>query len=57
MKIEYVFGLWENNELIDQTYLDENNVNLAHELFFTEFGYTECKHMDVYLIDEIEVEE
>ena len=54
---DYIFGLYENNELIDQTSLDENNLNLAIELFFGEFGYKDCKHMSVALLEITEVED
>ncbi len=54
MKTAYIFGLFENGEEIDRTSLDENNVNLASDLFFGEFGHHNCKHMGVALIEEVE---
>ncbi len=54
MSTAYIFGLFENGEEIDRTSLDENNSNLASDLFFGEFGYTDCKHMGVSLIEEVE---
>ncbi len=53
----YIFGLFENNEEIDRTSLDENNVNLAHTIMVIDEGRIDCKHLSVSLIDEVEENE
>jgi hypothetical protein len=35
----YIFGLFREGELIDQTSLDEDSLPLAESLFFGEFGH------------------
>jgi hypothetical protein len=52
--INYIYGLFENGELIDQTSLDEMNENLAHEIMVKDEGRVDCKHLEVKLIDEVQ---
>ena len=51
---EYIYGLFENGQQIDQTSLDEMNENLAWEIMVVDEGRTPCKHLGVCLIEEIE---
>ena len=53
----YIYGLFENEEQIDQTSLDEMNENLAYEIMVTDEGRTPCKHLTVNLLEEVEEEE
>lgn len=48
----YIYGLYENEVLIDQTSIDELNLGLAIDLFYGEFGHVKCAHMIVRLIRE-----
>lgn len=49
-KMNFIFGLFDEDELIDQTSLDENDLELAEELFFGEFGHEQKKNHVVHLI-------
>ena len=52
----YIYGLFENDEQIDQTSLDEMNENLAYEIMVNDEGRIDCPHLKVSLIDEVEEE-
>lgn len=47
---DYIFVLERNGIVIDDTSLDENNVNLAKQLFYGEFGHKKQKGDKVYLL-------
>lgn len=53
----YIYALLENDTEIDRTSLNEENINLASELFFSEFGHDDCKHMSVVFIEEVQDDE
>ena len=38
---EYIFSLEVDGDVLDTTALDENNPELARDLFFNEFGWNE----------------
>ena len=50
----YIYGLFENDEEIDRTSLDEMNENLAYDIMVRDEGRTECKHLEVAFIEEVE---
>jgi len=50
----YIYGLYENEELIDQTSLDEINENLAYEIMVIDEKRINRKHLTVKLIDEVQ---
>ena len=48
----YIATLYENDEAIDITGLDENSMKLAEELFFGEYGYIKTPDMKIEIEEE-----
>jgi len=53
----YIYGLFDGDEQIDQTSLDEMNENLAYEIMVKEEGRIDCKHLAVSFLGETEEED
>lgn len=50
-RMNFLFGLFDGDDLIDQTSLDENNQKLAEDLFFGEFGHDRVGDHVIKLIE------
>jgi hypothetical protein len=53
----YIYGLFKDDELIDETSIDEEDEDLAKSLFFEEFGHVETENMKVELLSVEEDDE